>query len=330
MFADRPGEFETIARLLKPLTGGDPAARNLEDDAAVLPSRPGQDLVITKDAMVEGVHFLASDPIDLVARKLLRANLSDLAAKGAEPFGYLLAVAWPRTSGWPEREAFAAGLAQDQQIFGVHLLGGDTVVSEGPFSASITALGWAPHGRVPGRGGARPGDAILVSGPIGDGWLGLKAARGELPSLEDARVEALARHYQLPEPRVGLARAMRDHAAASIDVSDGLIADLGHIAAASGVAVELHLERIPLSAAAKAWLAQRTDPVLARADLAAGGDDYQLACAVRPEHVDALLRTAEREGAPLTIVGQAVAGEGVRAYFEGQRIVVDRAGWTHG
>ena len=330
MSVDRPGEFETIARLLRPLTGGDPAARNLADDVAVLPVRPGHDLVITKDALVEGVHFLPSDPLDTVARKALRVNLSDLAAKGAEPFGYLLAIGWRRGDGWEEREAFASGLHQDQEKYGVRLLGGDTVLIDGPLTISVTALGWVPPGRAPSRAGARPGDVIVVSGVIGDGWLGLHAAKDLLRGLEDARLEYLVGRYRTPEPRVDLARIVRDHAAASLDVSDGLVADLGHMARASGVGIALDLERTPLSRAAKAWFETRPDPVASLAALATGGDDYEIACAVRPDHLEAFQRAAEKVGEPVTVIGRVTAGEGVHVTFEGEPVPVARGGWTHG
>lgn len=329
MSVDRPGEFETIARLFRPLTDADPAARNLADDCAVLPIRPGFDLVVTKDMLLEGVHFLPEDGRDLIARKALRVNLSDLAAKGAEPFGYLLAVAWTTRSGWEERQAFARGLAEDQKTFGVHLLGGDTVMTSGPFTVSVTAMGWVPHGKAPLRGGARPGDVVIVSGSIGDGWLGLQAAKGSLHGLEFARLEAVRRHYHLPEPRLALGRAIRDHATASLDVSDGLVADLGHIAAASGVGVEVDLERIPLSGAAKAWLAQRADELSSRLDLATGGDDYEIACTVPAAQASAYIAAAQKLGLPAAQVGRVVAGQGVRVAFEGETVPVPQAGWTH-
>jgi len=177
-------EFGEIERLFRPLTRGAPGALDLLDDAAVVPSRPGYDLVITKDALVEGVHFLRGEAPDLVARKLLRVNLSDLAAKAAEPFGCLLAVAWPANADARYRERFAMGLAADLESYDVHLLGGDTVVTEGPFTTSLTALGWAPKGRMVRRSGARPGDRLLVSGTIGDGALGLAAAQGAIPDTD--------------------------------------------------------------------------------------------------------------------------------------------------
>lgn len=329
MSAERPTEFETIDRLFRPLALGDPAARGLRDDAAVLPVKAGHDLVVTKDALISGVHFLPDDPLDLVARKALRVNLSDLAAKGAEPFGYFVAVHWTRNCDWDKRAAFARGLAEDQTTFGVHLLGGDTVMTTGPFSVSVTAMGWVPHGRAPSRAGARPGDAIVVTGSIGDGWLGLQACKGTLGGLEFARLEALRRRYRLPEPRVDLARAIRDHVAASIDISDGLVADVGHIAEASGVGIEIDLERVPLSGAAKAWLSQRADELSARLDLATGGDDYEIACAIRVEHVDAFIKAAARIGLPAAVFGRVVKEPGMRVLFEGEVVPVPQAGWAH-
>lgn len=320
-------EFETIERLFRPLAHPE-WGRGLIDDVAVLPSRPGHDLVLTKDALVEGVHFLPDDPLDAVARKLLRVNLSDLAAKGAEPLGYLLACHWSERCGWPEREAFAAGLAADQTTFGVSLLGGDTVNTPGPASFSLTLLGWTPAGRTVARSGARPGDLVMVTGTIGDGALGLQAARGEL-ALEAERVETLARRYRLPEPRVDFAAAVRQHARAALDVSDGLMADLAHMAEAGGVGVQLTLERLPLSRAAVAWFETRVDPQAALAQLASGGDDYEIALAIAPQSLDALKREAERLHLRLTQVGEVVETPGLHVLFFGDPVAVERTGWAH-
>ncbi|MDQ1153519.1 thiamine-phosphate kinase [Brevundimonas sp. SORGH_AS_0993] len=325
---DVAGEFETIERLLKPLAHPE-WGRGLADDVAALPSRPGQDLVLTKDAIVEGVHFLPDDPLETVARKLLRVNLSDLAAKGAQPFGYLLSCFWSERCGWPERQAFAAGLAQDQARFGVHLLGGDTVRTPGPAAFSLTALGWTPAGRTVSRAGARPGDLVFVTGVIGDGLLGLRAVRGEL-TLEPERLEALAAHYRTPVPRLDFADVVQDHATASVDVSDGLFADLTHIARASGVEIGLNLNLLPLSTAAQAWIADRVDPQRSLEDLAAGGDDYEIAFTAHPRHEETLRREADRRLLRLTRIGQVVAGEGLVVTYDGRPIVPARQGWTHG
>ncbi|QTC92909.1 thiamine-phosphate kinase [Brevundimonas goettingensis] len=325
---DVSGEFETIAKLLAPLAHPE-WGRGLVDDVAVVPSRPGFDLVLTKDALVEGVHFLPEDPLDTVAQKLLRVNLSDLASKGVEPFGYLLACHWSQRCGWPERQAFAEGLARDQKEFGIHLLGGDTVVTPGPASFSVTLMGWAKAGRVVARNGARPGDAVFVTGQIGDGFLGLKAAQGAL-TLALERIEALIDHYRRPMPQTAFAEVVRDMATASLDVSDGLIADIGHIAEASGVGIELDMERTPVSLAGQAWLETRVDRQAAFEQLATGGDDYEIAFTAPAADEAALRREAERRHIRLTRVGQVVAGAGVRVRFEGRPVELARAGWTHG
>jgi thiamine-monophosphate kinase len=323
-------EFDHIARWFKPLTFGAPEALDLLDDAAVLPSRPGFDLVVTKDALVAGVHFLPDDPLDLVARKLLRTNLSDLAAKGAEPYGYFLAVAWPKGTGDEDRARFSAGLEADQRAYGLKLFGGDTVSTPGPLSLSATLLGWVPSGAMVRRGGARPGEVVLVSGVIGDGGLGLRAATGALADAAPEHVAALAGRYRLPEPRLGLREALRGHASAAADVSDGLLADAGHIAKASGVGLRLRLEALPLSDAARAWLARQRDPAGALAELASLGDDYEIVLTAPAEQVAALVAEAAAAGIALAAIGEVVAGEGVEASFEGRPLALTRRGWTHG
>ena len=325
---DVAGEFETIRRLFAPLAHPE-WGRGLTDDVAVVPSRPGHDLVLTKDAIVEGVHFLTTDPLDTVARKLMRVNLSDLAAKGAEPFGYLLACHWSPRCGWPERMTFVDGLRADQKAFGLALLGGDTVDTPGPASFSMTLLGWTPKGRTVGRAGARAGDLVFVTGAIGDGWLGLEAVQDKL-TLDTERVAALSDHYRMPMPRIDFALPIRDLASASIDVSDGLIADLGHLAGASGVGVEIDLETVPLSAAGQAWFDGRVDEQAALEKLVTGGDDYEIAFTAPARDEAALRREAERRHLRLTRIGRVTAGQGVIARFGGQPVAFDRPGFTHG
>jgi thiamine-monophosphate kinase len=311
---DLPNEFEQIARLFRPLTRGAPEALDLLDDAAVIPSRPGFDLVITKDALVEGVHFLAGEPPGITAAKLMRANLSDLAAKGAEPYGYLLMTAWPAAYGWDQRQAFAAGLDADGQAFGVILLGGDTVATAGPLVVSMTLLGWAPNGRMVRRDGAKVGDLVMVSGPIGDGWLDWGPGRGEL----DRRW--LAESHRLPQPRVDLREALLAQASAAADVSDGLIADAGHIAKASGVGLKLDLGQMPLSKAAQAWLATQADRAAGLVKLATGGDDYEIVCTATPDDALAL---------GLPVIGEVVAGTGVQVNCDGAPLEITAGGWRH-
>jgi thiamine-monophosphate kinase len=316
-------EFDLIQRLFLPLTNGAPEALGLLDDAAVLPSRPGFDLVVSKDMIVEGVHFLASDPLDLVARKLLRVNLSDLAAKAAEPYAWFLAVSWPARCGRSEREAFAAGLRTDQDAFGITLLGGDTTATPGPLTASATVLGWVPAGKALLRSTARVGDVVLVSGVIGDGWLGLRAALGEIEAAG-----ALSR-YRLPEPRLGL-RAALSAAHACADVSDGLIADAGRIAIASGLGIEIELDRLPLSPDGLKHVGAAPDRLSALVALATGGDDYELVCTAAPERAGSLIAAAEAAGIDITVVGRVIEGQGVRTLYAGHAVAVARAGYRHG
>ena len=308
-----PDEFEWIASLLRPLATA-PEALNLMDDAAVLSPPPGQDLVITADTLVAGVHFLTQDPLDLVARKALRVNLSDLAAKAATPFGYLLSIAWPSTIDWEGRALFTRGLAQDQAHYGISLLGGDTVSTPGPLTISVTAFGWTPKGQTRLRSTALAGQRVMVSGPIGDGWLGLQAARA-------GRDGGAARHYRLPEPRLDVV-AHLGWASACADISDGLIADAGHLAEASGVRIVLDLDSMPLSAEGEAWLSGQSDPAQGLIQLATGGDDYQLVCTVAPSLAGGL--------AGFTAIGTVVAGHGVEARYNGRPLKVARTGWRHG
>jgi thiamine-monophosphate kinase len=318
-----PDEFDWIAAL-RPLTRGAPAALGLMDDVAVLPARPGFDLVISEDAMVEGVHFLDGEEAGVVARRLLRTSLSDLAAKAAEPFGYTLMIAWPASRGWDQRMAFIRGLDQDGARFGVVLLGGDTVSTPGPLTASASVYGWAPAGAVVRRSGALPGHALVVCGPIGDGYLGLMSARGELPDA-DGR---LAGRYRLPEPLFGLQGALRAHAAAAADVSDGLIADVLHLAEASQCGVTLDLGRMPMSDAGRAWVAGRAERALALLELASAGDDYALVCAAADG--EALVRDAVARATPAAVVGEFVAPPGLVVSLDGRRLTPTRTGWRHG
>jgi thiamine-monophosphate kinase len=312
---ETPDEFGQIAALFRPLTRGAPEALDLLDDAAVIPSRPGFDLVVTKDALVEGVHFLAGDPPDLIARKLLRVNLSDLAAKAAEPYGYFLATAWSKAFGWPQRQAFAEGLRVDGETYGLTLLGGDTTSTPGAMTLSATMLGWVPAGRMVRRGGARVGDLVLVSGTIGDGGLAWRAARGEVPDPDGAHLD----RYRLPLPRVDLRERLLAHAHAAADVSDGLIADAGHIAEASGLGLRLDLDRMPLSARAASWLAGQADRRQGLLSLASLGDDYEIVCTAAPGDAPAL---------GLTVIGEITAS-GFEVRADGLPVERGPGGWRH-
>jgi thiamine-monophosphate kinase len=319
------GEFGRIRQFFAPLAG--PGGLGLEDDAALVDCAPGQRLVATVDAIVAGVHYLADDPPDLVAKKLLRVNLSDLAAMGATPRHYLLVTALPARLGddWVAR--FAEGLAEDQRQFGVALIGGDSVATRGPAVLTLTALGEVAAGAETRRRGARPGDRVWVSGTIGDAFLGLKVLRGGYGSLAAAERAALAARFRLPEPRTALGPRLFGIAHAMLDVSDGLIADLGHICECSRVGATVALEALPLSPAARRVVAGA--PGLA-AELATAGDDYELLFAAPPEADAALERLAAELGLPLTPVGAIEAGAGVRLVdAAGRPVPVASPGWRH-
>src|SRR3954447_21729415 len=285
MTSDSLGAFGRIRRFFAPLAG--PGGLGLTDDAALVDCAAGRRLVVTVDAMVEGVHYLPDDPPELVAKKLLRVNLSDLAAKGARPLHYLLTTALPKAFGddWVAR--FAAGLAEDQRQFDVDLLGGDSVSTSGPAVLSLTALGEVTAGTEIRRSGAREGDRIWVSGTIGDAYLGLKVLRGAYSQLDPAERALLATRFQLPEPRTGLGPRLVGVAHAMCDVSDGLIADLEHLCEASGVAANVELASLPLSVPASRLAEQEPDLPMR---LATSGDDYELLVTAPPAATAAVRR----------------------------------------
>ena len=326
-------EFALIERLLAPLAHH-PGARRLADDGARLPPpAPGMELAVTKDMMAEGVHFLPGDPPDLVARKLLRCNLSDLAAMGASPVGYLLGLASDGTRGEAWLQGFAAGLEQDQRQYRIALLGGDTIaVAAGRLTLSLTAFGEAPCGRALVRDGARVGDLVAVSGSIGDGALGLMARRGELGELSGDDRQSLAWRYLLPQPRLALGRALRACAHAALDVSDGLLADAGQLARRSGLALALRPAAFPLSAPARRALAPAPQ-LLAMA--LTGGDDYELLFTFPPQARAAVTAAARRSATAVTVIGVCREGEGVTLEGPGSdalaRMVAAGAsgGWRH-
>jgi len=306
-----PAEFGLIARHFRPLAG--PGGLGLLDDAALLAPPPGRTLVLTADAMVAGVHFLPDDPAELVGRKLLRVNLSDLAAMGAVPLAYLMTVSAPKETPDAWFAAFAGGLAQDQAAYGLTLLGGDTTHTPGPLSLSLTCIGHVAPGGAVRRSGAQVGDEVWVTGTIGDGALGLLAAQGRLADPDGA----LADRYRLPQPRLGLLEP--GLIAAAMDVSDGLVQDLGHLARAAGLAAEIEAERVPRS---------RTEPDWLETCLT-GGDDYELLMAVRPGQAGALRARAQAIGVPVTRIGRFCPGSGVRVLVAGAEIRLERVGWSH-
>lgn len=323
----RPGEFEAIARFFAPLAKGEAGALGLTDDAAILAPASGHDFLITVDMLTAGVHFLADDPPDLVARKLLRVNLSDLAAMGATPRAYFLALGLPASVDVAWFEAFCGGLAADQASFGVSLAGGDTTSTPGPLVLSLTAIGEAPEGAAIRRSTAKAGEDVYVTGTIGDAALALGIFDGRLRDLPAADAKLLMDRYRLPEPRVTFGPALRGLASAMIDVSDGLLADLGHICETSGIGAEIDFSRVPLSTAAAPLVA--ATPALA-ATIVTGGDDYELLFAAPPAVRDAIVATGKRLGVPVARIGRTVPGAGVRLLdAAGRPIETARAGWRH-
>jgi len=320
-------EFDLIKRLLAPLSRNAPGALNLADDAAVLSPRHGHDLVVTNDAVVAGVHFFPDDPPALIARKALRVNLSDLAAKGAKPLGFFMALMLPAAANDAWLEEFVLGLSQDVEAFACPLMGGDTVATPGPLAISITAIGEVKTGHMTRRAGALPGDALCVSGTIGDSALGLAAAKGEFPALSPAHRAFLTDRYRLPQPRLTLGQAEAARDSACIDISDGLCADVGHICEQSGVAAVIEADKVPLSAAARDVLAIAPD---ALSRILTGGDDYELAFAVPPANVAAALAHGQKVGVPVTPIGRFMAGQGVSVLdAAGKPVRLDVLGYEH-
>lgn len=325
----RPGEFALIARYFAPIAGT--GGLGLLDDAACITPPVGHDLVITADALVANVHFFANDPPGSIARKALAVNLSDLAAKGAAPLGFLLSLALPRD--WREDwlAAFAEGLAREAGQGGCPLLGGDTVSTSGPLTLSITAFGSVPHGRMVPRSGSGPGDVLCVSGTIGDSALGLQVHGPDKPAwvakLTEAQRQRLTDRYLHPQARGPLAPLVQRHASAAMDLSDGLIGDARKLLAASDVGAKIDLDQLPLSDAARAAL--MADPSCARL-VWTGGDDYELFCAVPEKEWSAFSRGAALLGVPVTRIGTATsAADGVQFLSGGAEVEPGSGSYHH-
>jgi thiamine-monophosphate kinase len=312
-------EDDLIARFFAPLAG--PAGLGLIDDAACLTPPPGHELVLTTDMLIAGVHFFADDPPDMIAKKALRVNLSDLAAKGAEPLGFLLSLALPQD--WTETwlAGFATALGEDAKGYACALLGGDTVKSPGALSLSITAIGAVPQGHMVPRPGVADGDLLYVSGTIGDAGLGLRLARAQeedriwIADLEAPAQAHLRLRYQLPQPRLGLNLAVRHYAHAAMDISDGFAGDLGKMLRLTGMSAEIFIADVPLSDAARQALVR--DPALI-IPILSGGDDYEILCAIAPAQAAAFERAAQAVGVTVTPVGRARRGTTVPIFRSAQ------------
>ncbi len=323
------GEFERIDRFLKPLASGFSGALGLDDDAAVISPPAGMDLVVTADAIVEGIHFLPDDPPDTIGRKLLRVNVSDLVAKAADPYAYVLTMALPRDLDDDWLEAFALGLSEDQGLYGLHLIGGDSVGTRGPITLSVTAFGLAPKDGMVRRRLEVETAAVYVTGSIGDALLGLDILTGQRSVPDEDDRAFLVRRYRLPQPRLKMVGAIRHYASAAIDVSDGLAADLQHLARVSGLAATLDLAALPLSPAARRAVEEDGVPL---ERLATAGDDYEVLMAVAEGHAGSLERAARDNGVPLTRVGAIRPGEPGTLTVrnaEGEAVALQRTGWRH-
>jgi thiamine-monophosphate kinase len=331
--ADATGSAEDrlIARYFRPLAKH-PGTFEFRDDAAAITPPPGHDLVLKTDGLIEGVHFFSDDPADSVGRKALRVNLSDLAAKGATPLGFLLAIALPKGFSEDWLADFTRGLGADADAFRCPLLGGDTDSTPGPTSISISAFGTLPTGTMVRRHGAKPGDHVFVTGTIGDAALGLYArVDASAPAqwgLDDAMRDHLVSRFRLPQPRNALAEVVRAHASAAMDVSDGLAADLAKLCGVSGVSADIEVARVPLSDAAARALA--TDDGLIEPILT-GGEDYEILCAVAPGSVAVFEAGAAAAGVPVTGIGRVAMGDAAPRFLDraGRTLAFGRAGYSH-
>ena len=334
-------EDRLIARHFKPLAKH-PGTFGFSDDCSAITPPPGHDLVLKTDGLIAGVHFFPDDPADGVARKALRVNLSDLAAKGATPLGFLLAIALPKGFSENWLADFARGLGEDAETYACPLLGGDTDSTPGPISISIAAIGTLPSGTMVRRAGAKVDDHVFVSGTIGDAALGLlvrkseqerrseQGRRGEAASwkLDAALSDHLVSRYRLPQPRMALAEPVRTLARASMDVSDGLAADLAKLCRTSGVSAEIDVARVPLSAAAAQALgadAAQIEPILT------GGEDYEILCAVAGDAAPPFRAAAEQADVVVTEIGRIVAGDAPPRFLDraGQALRFTRPGYSH-
>ena len=333
--AHRSGEETLIARYFKPLAT-DPSAFDLADDAAILravgeDAVAATDVVVTTDAVVEGVHFLAHDPPDTIARKALRVNLSDLAAKGAAPAGFVLTLAL-RDAGEVWLEPFALALGEDAKAFGCPLLGGDTVSTPGPLMISITAFGRVPAGKMVRRSGAKPGDRLVVTGTIGDAALGLDILKGgplATALVDDATgKEMLIARYRVPQPRNALATAVCDHASAAMDVSDGLAGDLAKLCAASGVSAAIDLSSVPMSATGRKLLASGSVGIEM---IVSGGDDYEILCTISDDCFESFAHEAMQAGVAITTIGTVIAGTADPRFLDaqGRELTFQRLSYSH-
>jgi len=329
--SNESAEDRLIARHFAPLAQH-PGALGLFDDAAAIAPPPGCDLVLKADAIVGQVHFFADDPPGKIAQKALRVNLSDLAAKGAKPLGFLLSLALPAEISDDWLAAFAGGLGADVTQYECPLLGGDTDRTPGPVTVAIAAFGSLPHGTMVRRSGAQAGDAVVATGSIGDAALGLLLRKQrELASrwgLDGVMSDHLIDRYLLPQPRNAIAQVLRSFASAAMDVSDGLAGDLAKLCRASGVSAKIDVPRVPLSMAARAAL--RSDPSLIEPILT-GGDDYEILATVQASKLPAFRTAASSLGVELSEIGEILAADDGPRFVgrDGQPVKFARQSFSH-
>jgi thiamine-monophosphate kinase len=317
-------EFAFIAQYLAGIAG--PEALDLKDDAALWSPPKGMDAVMSLDTIIEGVHFPVGKFDAEIARKLLRVNISDMVAKGAKPLGYLLSLTLPKSLDIASLESFCAGLAQDQHEFDVRLWGGDTTRSiHDNCVLSITMIGALPVGQIVRRAGAHIGDAIYVSGHIGEAYLGLKIIKNQI-DMKAYETDGWLEKYHIPCPPFAQIEFIRRYASAALDISDGLVADAQHLADQSNMCLEIDLREIPLSEATQSWLADQPDTNNALVKLVTGGDDYQvLMCAPK-----SLAEHTKYVNSGFTKIGRVTQGNGVKTTgCNGKLVEISQKGYTH-
>jgi thiamine-monophosphate kinase len=314
------GEFELIRHYFAAAScaqAGEGVALGIGDDCALLQLPAGEQLAISTDTLVAGVHFPESADPFLLGQRALGVSVSDLAAMGAAPVGFTLALTLPSAEpGW--LQAFARGLDQMAQYCAIRLIGGDT--TRGPLSLTLTVFGRVPVGRALTRKGAQVGDLLCVGGELGDAAGALPLVLGQQQAAP-AVAEALLARYWSPMPQLDLGLALRGKATAALDISDGLLADCGHIAAASGVALVIEQAQVPVSAALQAFLG-----TAALQCALCGGDDYRLAFTLPAQH----LADLQQAGWPVRVIGRVVAGQGVTLLdSQGLPVQPPRSGYQH-
>ncbi len=320
-------EFEFISGMLAGLAG--PEGLGLQDDGALWSPPKGRQAVISMDTLLEDVHFPKGQFDRRLAEKLLAVNVSDLTAKAAEPLGYFLSMSLDERVGTNALSEFCIGLAAAQKRYGVRLWGGDTTRSKAGISLTVTLIGTVENGKMLRRNGARPGDILCVSGTVGDAYLGLQCIKGCMNAAQ-AKTRFWLEAYHTPHPPYELRTSLGKYASSALDISDGLIADAGHLAEVSGVGLDIYLTTIPLSSDTSGWLLCQDDHIEARTQLATGGDDYQVLLTIKPSRLPKLQKQAKQNGLKLTTIGKVIKGQGVRCLDSiGQEIPIKKSGYTH-